>query len=205
MLDLTALLVFAGALLVAAASPGPGIAAIVARVLARGPSGAIAFAAGVALGDVVWLSFAVAGLAVLAQAFYGVFLGIKLAGAAYLLYLAWKLWTAPAAAATAAVEAGGEGRLKLFLGGLAVTLGNPKVMVFYLALLPNLVDLGRVTLLGYAELALATQVVLALVFGIYIVLAGRARRLLSSPSAMRLVNRGSGAVMAGAAVAVATR
>jgi threonine/homoserine/homoserine lactone efflux protein len=205
MLDLTALLVFAGALLVAAASPGPGIAAIVARVLARGASGAIAFAAGVALGDVVWLSFAVAGLAVLAKTFYGVFLVIKLAGAAYLLFLAWKLWTAPAGVGAAPAGPRAEGRLKLFLGGLAVTLGNPKVMVFYLALLPNLIDLGRVSLIGYAELALATQLVLALVFGAYILLATRARRLFSTPSAMRLVNRGTGAVMAGAAVAVATR
>src|ERR1700704_5422431 len=94
-MDLTSLLVFAGALFVAAASPGPGIAAIVARVLGRGMNGAIAFTAGVALGDVVWLTFAVLGLAVIAQTFQAVFLVIKYAGAAYLLYLAWKLWTAP--------------------------------------------------------------------------------------------------------------
>jgi len=62
MMDLTSLLVFTGALFVAAASPGPGIAAIVARVLGGGMNGAIAFTAGVALGDVVWLTFAVLGL-----------------------------------------------------------------------------------------------------------------------------------------------
>ncbi len=93
-LDLTGLLVFAGALTVAAASPGPGIAAIVARVLGRGTQGAAAFTAGLAIGDVVWLTFAVTGLAVLAQTFHGVFLVVKYAGAAYLLYLAWKLWSA---------------------------------------------------------------------------------------------------------------
>lgn len=67
MMDLASLLVFTGALSVAAASPGPGIAAIVARVLGGGMKGAIAFTAGVALGDVVWLTFAVLGLAVVAQ------------------------------------------------------------------------------------------------------------------------------------------
>ncbi len=72
-MDLTSLLVFTGALFVAAASPGPGIAAIVARVLGRGMNGAIAFTAGVALGDVVWLTFAVLGLAVVAQTFQAVF------------------------------------------------------------------------------------------------------------------------------------
>ena len=94
LMDLTSLLIFVGALFVAAASPGPGIAAIVARVLGRGMNGAIAFTAGVALGDVVWLTLAILGLAVVAQTFT-VFLAIKYAGAAYLLYLAWKLWTAP--------------------------------------------------------------------------------------------------------------
>jgi threonine/homoserine/homoserine lactone efflux protein len=97
-MDLAGLLVFATALFIAAASPGPGIAAIVARVLGRGPRGAVAFSIGIALGDVVWLTFAIVGLAALAQAFHGVFLAVKYAGVAYLLYIAYKLWTAPAEA-----------------------------------------------------------------------------------------------------------
>lgn len=201
----SALLIFAGALLVAAASPGPGIAAIVARVMGRGPRGAVAFTAGVAIGDVIWLLVAVLGLAVLAQSFRLVFLAIKYAGAAYLLYLAWKLWTAPATAQDIAADTRRESKARLFLGGLAVTLGNPKVMVFYLALLPNIVDLGRVDALAFAELSAITLAVLALVFGFYIALALRARRLFRSARALKLINRGTGAVMAGAAVAVATR
>jgi threonine/homoserine/homoserine lactone efflux protein len=206
-MDPAALAVFAAALFVAAASPGPGVAAIVARVLARGPGGALAFTSGLALGDVLWLTFAVTGLAVLAQAFHGVFLAIKYAGAAYLLYLAWGLWTAPAAApADAAPGAAPRERpSRLFLAGLAVTAGNPKVMVFYLALLPSLVDVGRLAVLGYLELVAATLAVLAVVFGGYVALALRARRLLRSERAVRLVNRGTGAAMAGAAVAVAAR
>ena len=66
-MDLAGLLLFSSALFIAAASPGPGIAAIVARVLGRGPKEAVAFSIGVALGDVVWLSFAILGLAALAQ------------------------------------------------------------------------------------------------------------------------------------------
>jgi threonine/homoserine/homoserine lactone efflux protein len=205
MLDLATILVFASALFVAAASPGPGIAAIVARVLGRGRRGAIAFTAGVAIGDVVWLTFAIGGLAALANTFYGLFLAIKYAGAAYLLYIAYRMWAAPAAPSEAGPAPSAERPLRLFLGGLAVTMGNPKVMVFYLALLPNLVDLDAISLLGYAELVLVTQLVLAAVFAAYIVLADRARTLFRSPRAMRIVNRGSGCVMAGAAVAVATR
>jgi threonine/homoserine/homoserine lactone efflux protein len=205
MLDPTSLLVFAGALFVAAASPGPGIAAIVARVLGRGLDGAIAFTMGVAIGDVVWLGFAVGGLAVIAQAFHGVFVVIRVAGAAYLLYLAWKLWTAPVSPLDIAAPTSRESRVRLFLGGLAITLGNPKVIVFYLALLPNLVDLAALGAFGFLELAGVTLGVLALVFSAYVALAARARTLFTSPRALRIVNRSTGAVMAGAAVAVAAR
>jgi threonine/homoserine/homoserine lactone efflux protein len=204
-MDLAGLVVFGSALFIAAASPGPGIAAIVARVLGRGPKGAVAFSAGVAIGDVVWLTFAVVGLAALAQTFHGVFVAIKYAGAAYLLYLAYKIWTAPVKVADAAVESPGEHPLRLFLAGLAVTMGNPKVMVFYLALLPTLIDLAHITVLGFAELVVVTLTVLGTVFGGYIMLAARARRLFTSSKAIRLINRGTGAVMAGAAAAIASR
>jgi threonine/homoserine/homoserine lactone efflux protein len=204
-MDLAGLLVFATALTIAAASPGPGIAAIVARVLGRGTQGAFSFAAGVAVGDVVWLTVAILGLAALAQAFHGLFLVIKYAGCAYLLYLGWKLWTAPARATEVVADTRREHPVTLFLAGLAVTLGNPKVVVFYLALLPTLLDLAAVTVLGYAELVAVTLGVLAVVFGAYMGLAARARRLFTSERAIRMVNRGTGAVMAGAAVAMATR
>jgi threonine/homoserine/homoserine lactone efflux protein len=204
-MDFPGLAVFATALLIAAASPGPGIAAIVARVLGRGTQGAIAFTAGVAIGDVVWLTVAVLGLAALAQTFHGVFLGIKYAGAGYLLYLGYRLWTSPIEARSIEPKAHGEDPFKLFLAGLAVTMGNPKVMVFYLALLPTIIDLTRITALGYAGLVAATMSVLAIVFSGYILLAARARGLLASPRAIRVVNRASGTVMAGAAAAIAMR
>lgn len=204
-MDLAGLIIYASALLLAASSPGPGIAAIVARVLGRGMTGALAFTAGVAIGDVVWLTFAVGGLALLAQAFHGVFLVVKWAGVAYLLYLAWKMWTAPAMPRHITADTRRERPLTLFLGGLAVTMGNPKVMVFYLALLPTLVDLTRLSWLGYAELVAATLLVLTLVFGSYVVLAARARLMFTSPIAIRALNRGSACAMAGAAAWVASR
>jgi threonine/homoserine/homoserine lactone efflux protein len=204
-MDLAGLLLFSSALFIAAASPGPGIAAIVARVLGRGPKEAVAFSIGVALGDVVWLTFAILGLAALAQAFHEVFLVIKYAGAAYLLYIAYKIWTAPAVAKDVKPEAGTEHPTKLLLGGLALTLGNPKTIVFYLALLPTILDLTRITVLGYAELVVATLSVVGVVFAGYIVLAARARQLFTTPKAIRILNRTTGALLAGAAAAVASR
>jgi len=204
-MDLAALLIFAGALVVAAASPGPAIAVLVGRVIGRGPEGAGAFAAGLIIGDLVWLAVAVLGLAVVAQTFHEVFLVIKYAGAAYLIYLAYRMWTAPVAASDVAAATRGDRLPRLFLAGLALTLGNPKVVAFYLALLPNLIDLASVGVLGYAELAAICVAILIVVYGGYVVAAARARALFRSPRAMRLLNRAGGTMIAGAAVAVATK
>jgi threonine/homoserine/homoserine lactone efflux protein len=205
LMDPAALVLFAGTLLVAAASPGPGIAALVAQVVGKGPEGATSFAAGLILGDLVWLAVAIFGLAVVAQTFHEVFLVIKYAGAGYLVYLAYRMWTAPVDARDIAAAPRRDGPLRLFFAGLAVTLGNPKVVAFYLALLPSLIDLARVGLLGYVELAGISVVILTAVFGAYAVAAAHARALFRSTRAMRLLNRTGGTVMAGAAVVVATK
>jgi threonine/homoserine/homoserine lactone efflux protein len=204
-MDLTALLIFTGALLVAAVSPGPGIVALVARVIGGGLAGIVPFVAGLILGDLIWLAAAVLGLAMVAHAFHELFVAIKFAGAAYLLYLAYRMWTAPAQAMDAAGPSSRDRGASLFLAGLSVNLGNPKVIGFYLALLPNLVDLRRVDLFGYAELAGLCVAVLAVVLGAYALLAARARALFTSRRVVRLFNRTGGTLMAGAAIAVASK
>ena len=151
-------------------------------------------------------SFAVTlGLAVVAHTFHEAFTAIKFAGAAYLLYLAYRMWTAPAEAKAMAVASGDSRRASLLFGGMSVSLGNPKVAGFYLALLPNLIDLGHVDLFGYAELAGLCVAVLTLVLGAYALAAARARALFNTPRAVRLFNRTGGALMAGAAIAVASK
>ena len=203
-MDLSALLIFAGALLIAAGSPGPSVAALVARVIARGWRDALPFAAAMWLGEALWLTLAVYGLAALAQALHGAFLVVKYLGAAYLLYLAWRMWSAPlpAPAASPTPRTGGY---RMFLAGLAVTLGNPKIMVFYLALLPSIIDLAGITPLAWLELTATMLVILAVIDLGYIVLAARARRLLRSPRALRIANRTSATILGGAAATLATQ
>jgi threonine/homoserine/homoserine lactone efflux protein len=189
----------------AVASPGPGVAAVVARALGRGVSGAPAFIAGFLVGDLIWFTLAATGLAMLAQTAHTVFVVVRYAGAAYLLYLAWRLWTTPAGALEIAQALRRERPLQLFTGTLALTLGNPKTMVFFLAVLPTVVQLKHLTVGGFLEIALVISCVLPAVLGAYAVFAARARARLSRPEIVRWVQRGTGAVMAGAAVAVATR
>jgi threonine/homoserine/homoserine lactone efflux protein len=198
------LLVFAGALFVAAGSPGPSIAALVSRVLTRGLRDVLPFLAAMWVGEVLWLTVAVAGLAAIAETFHLMFVVIKWAGIAYLLYLAWKMWTASETVDPATVSAD-RSPVRMFLAGLAVTLGNPKIMVFYLALLPSIVNLRAITVLGWAELALTLLVVLVCIDLAWSLLAIQARRVLRSPRAVRRANRASATLMTGAAVAIATR
>ena len=150
-MDLSALLIFAGALALAAGSPGPSIAALVARVISRGNQGVIPFIAAMWIGEAIWLALAVFGLSVIAQTFYWAFLTIKYLGLCYLAYLAYKMWTAPVTVKEDELPKA-DSSFRLFLTGLAVTLGNPKIMFFYLALLPTFIDLAHVSLVGWGEL-----------------------------------------------------
>ncbi|MBM0107225.1 LysE family translocator [Steroidobacter sp. S1-65] len=205
-MSLYGLLVFCAVYCLAVASPGPGVAAVIARSLANGTRGAPAFIAGFLVGDLIWFAFAATGLAALAQSAQAVFVVVKYAGAAYLLFLAYKLWTAPAVAADQAPDLDrGQKPFQLFLGSLALTLANPKTMVFFLALLPTVVSLEQLTLLGFVEMVVAISILLPLTLGAYVLLAARARQVFKSATAVRRINRGTGAAMACAAVAVATR
>ncbi len=200
----TTLLIFAAVFGVAAAAPGPTVAALVARVLARGRGDILPFCLGLMAGDLLWLAAAVLGLGMVVALFQPLFVALKYLGAAYLLYLAWRMWTAPAAAEAAAIPPRGEG-LRLFLGAIAVVSGNPKTMLFYVALLPTVLPLGRISLGDFALLAIAVVMVYGAILVVYVFAADRARRVFTGTVARRRINRATGAAMAGAAVAVASR
>ena len=203
-MDLSALLIFAGALALAAGSPGPSVAALVARVISRGHRGVIPFIAAMWIGEAIWLALAVFGLSVIAQTFHWAFLIIKYLGLAYLAYLAFKMWTAPVTVQEGELPKA-DSSFRLFLTGLAITLGNPKIMMFYLALLPTIIDLAAVTVVGWLELTVTMAIVLIAIDLTWVVAAAQARRLLKSARAMRIANRISAATMAGAAAAIAAR
>jgi threonine/homoserine/homoserine lactone efflux protein len=199
------LLTFCAVYALAVAAPGPGIAAIIARGLAHGFKGAPAFIAGFLVGDLVWFAIAATGLAALARTAATLFVAIKWAGVAYLLYLAYRLWTAP----PKRVEVDSPDRRQhgwhAFLASLMLTLANPKAILFFLALLPTVVDLASMNLVRFLEISAAIIVVQPLVLGAYAFLAASARELFTTPKAVQRLNRSSGVAMATAAVVVATR
>ena len=204
-MTLYGLWIFSLVYFLAVATPGPGVAAIIARSLAQGTRGSVAFIAGFLVGDLIWFIVAATGLAALAQTAQSAFLLVKYAGVAYLLYLAYRMWRTKPQLGNDAEVLIAESRSRLFLGSLALTLGNPKTMVFFLALLPTVIQLERLDLADFVEIIAAMSIVLPLVLGGYTLPACHARRFFVSERAVRRINRVSGAAMAGAAVAVVTR
>lgn len=204
-MTLTALALFAVVYLAAAASPGPTVLALTARVLARGKNGMAGFIIGCLAGDLVWFALAVGGLAVLAQTMQEVFLIIKYLGVAYLLYLAYKLWFAPSQADIEAPKLKADTNSSMVLAGLALTLSNPKTMVFFLAVVPSVVNLADTSLLGFLEMVLVISVGMVSVLATYTLVFDRARGALLGKFGIGKINRGCAVGLAGAAGLVATR
>lgn len=201
-MTIATILTYAGALFVAALIPGPGITALVARALGQGFRTSYPMAFGLILGDLFYLTAVVLGLAWIAHTFGFVFLAIKYGGAAYLAYMAWQLWNSGMK-----IEVSGERKpldgLKCFISGLTLTLGNPKTMIFYISMMPLLLDVKSIDLAGYAALVGTTCVVLVCVTIPYMMLAGKARDWIARPEKMKLLNRTAAAFIGGAALFVA--
>ena len=187
-----------------ALSPGPGLATIISRARASGPMAGLAVTAGLVLADFFFMAVAMVGLTAIAAAFGPFFQIIKYAGAAYLLWLGYRALRSTASPLVV-VPRSGAGTIKDIGLGFLVTLGNPKAILFYSALLPTFLDMTRIRFADFLVLAAIVVVVSYVVYGGYIFLAQRGRRFLSSRAASRLFNRLTGSVLIGAGVAVATR
>ncbi|SDX77869.1 LysE family translocator [Roseicitreum antarcticum] len=199
-----ALFLFAFALLINAGTPGPSIAALVSRVISNGWRDIAPFVAAMWLGEVIWLTVAVAGLSALAETFHIAFLMLKYCGVAYLAYLAWKMWHEPVTTEEETLPEGRSG-WSMFAAGMALTLGNPKIMVFYLALLPTLIDLSNASMSLWAVVASVTVIVLAGIDIAWVALAHHARKMLKTPRAIKIANRVGATSLGGAAIVIASR
>lgn len=199
------LLGFTLILAAAAALPGPDVAAIVATGLGQGLARAFSVIFGIILGHAVWMTAAATGLAALALALGPAFILIKLGAVGYLLYLAWSLWTAPVAAtpgdAAAPTASGRTG----IVTGLLVSLSNPKALVFFSAVVPSILPIQHLSLTDFVLLIAASSLTFIVVFGAWALLAAKARAFLGRAANRRAFNRGSALMIAGSAVAVASR
>lgn len=128
-------------------------------------------------------------------------MAVKIAGGLYLLYLAWRFWTDKVERTEIARPPSRNGWI-VAASGLAVTLGNPKTVVFYLALLPNVLDLTVVDLLDWIILSALTMGVLVVVLMPYALLAAHLRSVFTHPTALRRLNRSAALMIGGAGLII---
>jgi threonine/homoserine/homoserine lactone efflux protein len=194
------------ALGIAAAIPGPGMMGVFARSISQGFVMGVMMVLGMILGDVTYLCFAVLGLSIIAQSFHGIFIFIKFASAAYLLYLAWCFWNADTKLSEEKIVFNRRNASASFLSGLTITLGNPKTIAFYMAILPVVIDLNQVSFHSLITILIPlTAVILLIVGALFVFGAYSIRKLLMKSSAMKFVYRSAASIMGIAAVTMVAR
>lgn len=194
-------LAFVAASAVLLAIPGPTILLVISYALSHGRKVASATVAGVALGDFTAMTASMLGLGALLATSAMLFTVLKWVGAAYLIYLGIKLWRAPVSKQAAEVEDTEVPTVRpfrVFLHTYAVTALNPKSIVFFVAFLPQFLDLSRPLFFQMAVFE-ATFLVLATInAALYGLLASMARNTIRKPKVQRIVNRTGGSLMIGA-------
>jgi threonine/homoserine/homoserine lactone efflux protein len=195
-------LAFVAASVILLAIPGPTVLLVVSYALGHGRRYAAATVAGVALGDLTAMTGSLLGLGALLAASADLFTAVKWAGAAYLVYLGLKLWRAPVGdPGQADISETRPGRI--FAHAYVVTALNPKGIVFFVAFLPQFLDMTR-PLLPQTAILVATFVSLATInAALFGLMASSARRTIRRPSAQRLVNRIGGSFLIGAGLLTA--
>lgn len=200
----TDLLFYAGALLVLFATPGPVWVALLARAMSGGFSAAWPLAVGVTVGDALWPLVAIFGLTWIVAQFSGFLMVMQWVAALTFIVMGVLLIRHADKGISSDSRLTKPGRMAGFATGIAVVIGNPKAILFYVGVLPGFFDLTRVTAPDITAI-IALSVVIPLVGNLALAASiDRARRLLTSPAALRRMNLIAGGLMiaVGAVIAI---
>lgn len=199
MIDTIQILSYIGALGIAAAIPGPGMTALVARSISGGTLLGFAMLAGLILGDLIYLSIAVFGLSIVAST--NLLMFINYGSAFYLSFLAWQFWRYQPEVIEIEKKLTKQAMTSAWFSGLTITLGNPKTIAFYLAILPFVISLENVSLAIWIGVLVPLTIVVLLVVGTFFIYAAmKIRRFLISTRAQKILFRTTGLMMLSAAI-----
>jgi threonine/homoserine/homoserine lactone efflux protein len=167
--------------------PGPNMIYLVSRSVSQGPRAGMVSLGGTFVGFLVYMTMANFGLAAVFIYVPALYAGVKLAGAAYLLYLAWKMLKPGGASVFEPSELPQDSRGKLFRMGLVTNLLNPKAAIMYLALIPQFVDRSSGNVIAQGFLLGGVQITVSMIVNaVIILLAGAISIFLRSrPSWLR--------------------
>jgi threonine/homoserine/homoserine lactone efflux protein len=171
----------------------------------RGIRGAVPFALGLTLGKLLLLTLAILGVAKAAVALGPLFVAVKIAGGAYLIWLGVRLWRRDGAAVPGPAASTPRDLARACAAGLLLTITNLQAILFYVAVLPHVLGSEQPTPSQFAALATTLVLVMALIAGGYIVLALRVRGALTARRARRTADRLAGALLIATAALVTTR
>ncbi|MCV9939982.1 LysE family translocator [Boseaceae bacterium BT-24-1] len=175
--------------------PGPTVTLIIANSLRHGSRAGLLNMAGTQAGLAIVIAIVGIGLSSVIAAMGHWFDWVRLAGAAYLIWLGWKMYRSAGATAEGAGEARPP-RGGFFLQGLLVALSNPKTLLFFGAFFPQFLDPARDYATQIAIMGATTMLFAAVSDGAYAILSGRAGRFLSQ-SRVRLMSKVSGGFLIG--------
>ena len=187
-------------------TPGPNMIYLVSRSITQGRRAGFISLLGVAAGFFTYLGAAAAGLATVFVVVPAAYTVLKLAGAAYLLHLAWQAIRPGGVTAFAARELPVDRPRRLFTMGLVTNLLNPKIAILYVSLLPQFIDPEGASVALQSIVLGATQIAIALTVNALIVIfaGGLARFLAMRPTWMRVQRYLMGAVLGGLAIRLFT-
>ena len=189
------LLLYAGAIFILFLTPGPGWVALTARALSGGFASAWPLAVGVVIGDILWPLLAILGVAWIVSMFDGFMIVMRYVAAAMFLFMGVMLIRHAGRTIGSDSRLTRPGRWAGFAAGVAVIVGNPKAVLFYMGVLPGLFDLTRITVPDVVAI-LAISCAVPLIGNLAMALSvDRARRLLTSPAMRRRVNIVAGGML----------
>lgn len=191
------LAIYVAASLALIATPGQDMIYVIGRSLAQGRIAGLCSALGVCIGILVHTALAALGVSAILRASESWFLLLKLAGAAYLVYLGVRMIASRGSALEPSRPREPMSRSSLVMQGVLSNVTNPKIVLFFFAFLPQFVDpasphaTGELAALGglYALLALPVKSAVALAA------AGLSEKVLRKPAALAWMNRACGGVM----------
>ena len=186
--------------------PGPNMIYLVSRSIAQGRRAGLISLAGVGIGFLVYLLAASVGLATLFALVPEIYLTLKLAGAAYLLWLAWNALRPGGSSVFATQELEPDRPRKLFGMGLLTCLLNPKIAILYISLLPQFLDPGRGHVGAQSLILGLTQLVVGVAMNaVFVITAGSIAVFLARrPTWMRIHRYLTGTALAVFAIRLAT-
>jgi len=201
MIETAAVLGVAAAALAMVLTPGPNMMYLVSRTVAQGRRAGLVSLGGVAAGFAVYLAAATAGITAVFAVVPGLYLAVKLAGAAYLLWLAWNALRPGGVSVFAPADLPADPPRRLFTMGLVTNLLNPKIAVMYMALIPQFVRPGHSPIWLQSLCLGAVQITVALAVNamIVVVAGGLVGFLTRRPLWLRTQRYVMGTMLAGVA------